>query len=74
MHILVDVDTKKILAVRVTDDWTGDSPIFIPLLDDALENCVGQASESRHADSSTQCSAYGDGAYASRNNLNACRA
>ena len=73
MHILVDVDTKKILAVRVTDDRTGDSPMFIPLLDDALENCVDPASESSHADSSTRYSAYGDGAYASRDNLKACR-
>ena len=34
---MVDVDTKKILAVRVTDDRTGDSPMSIPLLDEALE-------------------------------------
>ena len=65
MHVLVDVDTKKILAVRVTDDRTGDSPMFIPLLDDALENCVraaDPASESGHANGSTKCSMYGDGA------------
>ena len=61
MHILVDVDTKKILAVRVTDDRTGDSLMFIPLFDDALENCVHPAPESGHADSPTRCSAYGDG-------------
>ena len=51
MHVLVDVDTRKILAVRVTDDRTGDSPMFVPLLDDALENCVRPASESGHANS-----------------------
>ena len=73
LHILVDVDTKKILAVRVTDDRTGDSPMFIPLLDDALENCVPRTSESGHAGGSTRCSAYGDGAYVSRDNLKACR-
>ena len=76
MHVLVDVDTKKILAVRVTDDRTGDSPMFIPLLDDALENCVraaDPASESGHANGSTKCSMYGDGAYASRDNLKACK-
>ena len=76
MHILVDVDTKKILAVRVTDDRTGNYPMFIPLLDDALENCVRAADpapESSHADSSTRYSAYGDGAYASRDNLKACK-
>ena len=73
MHVLIDVDTKKILAVRVTDDRTGDSPMFVPLLDDALENCVGPASEPGHADSPAKCSAYGDGAYASRDNLKACK-
>ena len=70
---MVDVDTKKILAVRVTDDRTGDSPMLIPLLDDALENCVPHASESGHAGGPTRYSAYGDGAYASRDNLKACR-
>ena len=73
LHILVDVDTKKILAVRVTDDRTEDSPMFIPLFDDALKNCVLQPSESGHAGGSTRCSAYGDGAYASRDNQRACR-
>ena len=73
LHVMVDVDTKKILAVQVTDDRTGDSPMLVPLLDDALENCVPQTSESGHAGGSTRCSAYGDGAYASRDNLKACR-
>ena len=73
LHVMVDVDTKKILAVRVTDDRTGDSPMLIPLLDDALENCVPHASESGHAGGPTRYSAYGDGAYASRDNLKACR-
>ena len=73
LHVMVDVDMKKILAVRVTDDRTGDSPMLIPLLDDALKSCVPQASESGRAGRSTRCSAYGDGAYASRDNLKACR-
>ncbi len=48
--------------------------MFVPLLDGALENCVrvDPASESGHKDSSTKRSAYGDGAYASRDNLMAC--
>ena len=73
MHIVVDVDTRKILAVRITDDRTGDSPMFIPLPDDALENCVHPASESSHADSPARYSAYGDAAYASRDIIKACR-
>ena len=73
MHVLVDVDTRKILAVRVTDDRTGDSPMFVPLLDDTLENCVRPASESRHANGPARYSAYGDAAYASRDIIKACR-
>lgn len=75
LHVLVDVDTKKILAIRVTDDRTGDSPMLVPLLDDALENCVPGTSESGHAgnDGPARYSAYGDGAYASRGNLKACK-
>ena len=34
---MVDVDTKKILAVQVADDRAGDSPMLVPLLDEALE-------------------------------------
>ena len=71
--MLVDVDTKKILAVQVTDDRTGDSPMLVPLLDDALKNRIPQTSESGRADGSAKYSAYGDGAYASRDNLKACR-
>ena len=73
MHVLADVDTRKILAVRVTDDRTGDSPMFVPLLDDALENCVRPASESGHANGSARYSAYGDADYASRYIIKACR-
>ena len=73
LYILVDMDTKKILTVRFTDDRTGDSPMFIPLLNDALKNCVPQTSKSGHAGGSMRCSTYGDGAYASRDNLKACR-
>ena len=45
---VVNVDTKKILAVQVTDDRTGDSPLLIPLLDEALEVATrtGQAQDS----------------------------
>ena len=48
LHVMVDVDTKKILAVQVTDDRTGDSPMLIPLLDEALEAVArtGQAQDS----------------------------
>ena len=41
-----------------------------------LRNCVqtaDPASESGHANGSTKYSAYGDGAYASRDNLKACK-
>ena len=37
LHLLVDANTKKILAVAVTDDRTGDSPVLKSLLGTALE-------------------------------------
>ena len=37
LHVMVDVDTKKILAVQVIDDRAGDSPMLVLLLDEALE-------------------------------------
>ena len=48
IRVMIDVDTKKILAVQVTDDRTGDSPMLIPLLDEALEVATraGQAQDS----------------------------
>ena len=75
LHVMVDVDTKKILAVQVTDDRTGDSPMLIPLLDEALEvvTQTGQAQDSATNLEDTGCCLYGDAAYASRNNVTACR-
>ncbi len=40
MHVLVDVDTRKMLAVWVTNNRTEDSTMLILLLDDALDNYV----------------------------------
>ena len=74
LHVMVDVDTKKILAVQVTDDRTGDSPMLIPLLDEALEVATrtGQAQDSATGPADVRCCLYGDAAYASRSNVTAC--
>ena len=74
LHVMVDVDTKKILAVQVTDDRTGDSPMLIPLLDEALEVATrtGQAQDSAAGPADAGCCLYGDAAYASRSNVTAC--
>ena len=75
LHVMVDVDTKKILAVQVADDRAWDSPMFVPLLDEALEvvtrTCQVQDSGAWPADAG--CCLYGDAAYASRDNVTACR-
>ena len=47
--------------------------MFIPLLDGALENCVPRISEPCHGDGSMRHFTYGDGVYASRDNLKTCR-
>ena len=74
LHVMVDVDTKKILAVQVTDDRTGDSPMLIPLLDEALEAVArtDQAQDSAAGPADAGCCLYGDAAYASRSNVTAC--
>ena len=73
LHVMVDVDTKKILAVQVTDDRTGDSPMLIPLLDEALEVAMqtGQTQDSAAGPADAGCCLYGDAAYASRSNVTA---
>ena len=72
---MVDVDTKKILAVQVTDYRAGDSPMPVPPLDEALKvvmrTCQAQDSGAVPADAG--CCLHGDAAYASRDNVTACR-
>ena len=74
LHVMVDVDTKRILAVQVTDDRTGDSPMLIPLLDETLEAVTrtGQAQDSAAGPADAGCCLHGDAAYASRSNVTAC--
>ena len=74
IRVMIDVDTKKILAVQVTDGRTGDSPMLIPLLDGALEVATraGQAQDSTAGPADTGCCLYGDATYASRSNVTAC--
>lgn len=38
LSIMISQETREILAVRVTDERTGDSPQFDGLLNDSLEN------------------------------------
>ena len=72
---MVDVDTKKILAVQVTDYRAGDSPMPVPPLDEALEVVMRtcQAQDSGVVPADAGCCLYGDAAYASRDNVTACR-
>lgn len=72
---MADVDTKKILAVQVTDDRAEDSPMLVPLLDGVLKavtrTCQAQDSDAGPADAG--CCLYGDAACASKDNVTACR-
>ena len=43
MYILVDIDTRRILALRVTDEKIGDSPVGAELLAEAVEFLDGAA-------------------------------
>ena len=75
LHIMVDTDTKRILAIRVTDDTTGDSPMLVPMLDEALgtKERTNPARPPAPADGIEGGCLYGDAAYASRYNVKACR-
>ena len=72
---MVNVGTKKILAVQVTDDRAWDLPMLVLLLDKILEvvtrTCQTQDSGAGPAD--VGCCLYGDATYASRDNVIACR-
>ncbi len=57
LHIAVDVKTKKIISLEVTDESVGDSREFKPLVDDASEK--GRITK-----------VYADSAYDSRANFN----
>ena len=71
LHVMADVDTKKILAVQVTDDRAEDSPMLVPLLDGVLKavtrTCQAQDSDAGPADAG--CCLYGDAACASKDNV-----
>lgn len=75
LHVMVDVDTKKILAVQVIDDRAGDSPMLVLLLDEALEvmTRTGQVQDSGAGPTDARCCLYGDATYASRDSVTACR-
>jgi len=60
VHIAVDVKTKKLLALEITDEKTGDGKMLKPLVKKAKKN-IGNKKIKR---------VYGDGAYDSRENFN----
>lgn len=42
VHIAVDAESKELLSIEVTDEKTGDSEVFEPLVEDLnLEECLG---------------------------------
>ncbi len=45
MHLMVDVDTKQVLAVSVTSDAVGDSTELPALLEDAVKNIKKEEEE-----------------------------
>ena len=66
MHIMVvDARTKKIYAISVTDDRTGDAPQLKKLLDEALQNI----DRSPNVKASEKLSVGADGAYDTNENF-----
>jgi IS5 family transposase len=56
IHIAVDVETKQIVALEVTDERTGDGVMLVPLVEQARRRCQVEG-------------VIGDGAYDSRENF-----
>ena len=56
IHIAVDVETKQIVAMEVTDERTGDGVMLVPLVEQARRRCQVEG-------------VIGDGAYDSRVNF-----
>ena len=69
MHIIVDSNTKKIYAVSVTDEKSGDAPEFKKILDEALQNIENSANATASEELSVGC----DGAYDSNDNFDECK-
>ena len=68
MHVMVDAKTKKIYAVSVTDDKTGDAPEFEKLLSEALQNIEN----SQNVKIADELFVGADGAYDSNDNFETC--
>ena len=59
VHIAVDTKTKKLLALEITDERTGDGQVLPSLVQQSQENCTGDVKR-----------VLGDGAYDSKRNFN----
>jgi hypothetical protein len=68
LHIMVDSNTKKIYAVSVTDEKSGDAPEFKKILDEALQNIENSTNVTSSEELSVGC----DGAYDSNDNFDEC--
>ncbi len=69
LHIMVDSKTKKIYAVSITDDKSGDAPEFEKLLSEALYNIEN----SPNVQKSEEMIVGADGAYDSNDNFDECK-
>jgi hypothetical protein len=50
VHIAVNVKTKEVVGIEVTDEKVGDSKMFSPLIDQSKENLQGRKIEQADAD------------------------
>ena len=60
VHVAIDVKTKKLLALEITDERIGDGKMLQPLIKQAKKNSNGKKIKA----------AYADGAYDSKDNFN----
>ena len=68
IHIMVDSKTKKIYAVSITDEKSGDAPEFKKLLSKALQNIKDSPNVEQSEELLVGC----DGVYDSNDNFDEC--
>jgi len=59
VHIAVDIQTKKLVALQITDERTGDGHLLPSLVEQSQDQCRGEVKR-----------VLGDGAYDSKRNFN----
>ncbi|MDI1495927.1 MAG: Transposase [Cenarchaeum symbiont of Oopsacas minuta] len=70
--LAVNADDKKIIAMTITDEHTGELSQFPKLLQKVIDACNKQTRLKQNKKPGTGITAFGDGIYATKQNVNCC--